>query len=131
MTAYVQPDAAALKLRFPAFAAVGDAVIEYWLTDARLTVTDSWIEADRAPAKMALAAHNMATEGHGTAGGELGNIAGLGVREFKSGAMTVVFDDATLRTRNAGGYRSTRYGVAFLAYLSRNRGGPFLAGACG
>lgn len=130
--AYAQPDAAALKLRFPAFAAVDDAVVEYWLTDARLTVTASWADADRAPAEMALAAHNMAMEGYGTAGGELGNVAAAGVREFKSGAMTVVFDDASVRARNAGGYKATRYGVAFRAFLVRNVGGPQLVGlACG
>ncbi|WP_158298860.1 DUF4054 domain-containing protein [Sphingomonas psychrotolerans] len=47
--AYVQPTAATLKLRFPGFAAVDDVPIEYWLTDAHLTVTDDWIEVDRAP----------------------------------------------------------------------------------
>ncbi|WP_333571315.1 DUF4054 domain-containing protein [Sphingomonas sp.] len=125
---YIQPDAATLKLRFPAFAAVADETVEYWLTDARLTVTDSWIEQDRAPAEMALAAHNMATEGFGSAGGAIAGLADMGVTEFKSGALSAQFDASTVAARNAGGYRSTRYGVAFLAFLNRNVGGPFLAG---
>lgn len=126
--AYVQPDAAALKLRFPAFAAVDDAVVEYWLDDARVTVTDAWIEADRAPAEMALAAHNMAMEGYGSAGGAVAGLAAMGVTDFKSGAMSASFDASTVAARNAGGYKASRYGTAFLEFLRRNVGGPFLAG---
>lgn len=128
--AYTQPDAATLKLRFPAFAAVPDETVEYWLADARLIVTDSWIEADRAPAEMALAAHNMAMNGLGTAGGAVGQLAAMGVTDFRSGAMSASFDAETVRAANAGGYEATRYGVAFRAFLRRNKGGPFTVGAC-
>lgn len=125
---YVQPTAADLKQRFPAFADVADETVEYWLTDARLIVTDSWIENDRAPAEMALAAHNMALNGLGTAGGAVGDLAAMGVTSFKSASMSVSMDGAAIARTSAGGYRSTRYGADFLVYLNRNRGGPFLAG---
>lgn len=128
---YSQPDAAELKLRYPAFAAVDDATVEYWLTDARLIVTDSWFENDRAPAEMALAAHNMALGGLGTAGGAVGDLAAMGVTSFRSASMSVSFDADSVRRSGNGGYGSTRYGVAFLPYLRRNRGGPFLTSCDG
>lgn len=128
--AYSQPTAATLKLRFPAFAAVADETVEYWLTDARLIVTDSWDEADRAPAEMALAAHNMTLNGLGTAGGTVGDLAAMGVTEFKSASMAVSFDADAIRA-SKGGYDATRYGRAFAVFLRRNRGGPMLVSACG
>ena len=47
----------AFRLRYPAFAAVPDATISYWLEDAARVVTDAWIAADQPIAKMLLAAH--------------------------------------------------------------------------
>lgn len=126
--AYVQPDAAELKLRYPAFAAVDDATVEYWLTDARLIVTDAWAEIDRANAEMALAAHNLALNGYGSSGGAVGNLAEMGVTSFKSASMSVDFDAETVRRSGNGGYSSTKYGVQFLPYLRRNVGGPRLVG---
>jgi Protein of unknown function (DUF4054) len=126
--AYTAPTPAELRIRFPAFAAVTDEVINYWLADARVTVTDAWIEADRAPGEMELAAHNMAGNGYGSAGGAVAGLAAMGVTDFKSGAMSASFDAETVRAANAGGYGSTRYGVLFLTRLRRNVGGAFLAG---
>lgn len=126
--AYQQPDAAELKLRFPAFATVPDATVEYWLTDARLIVTASWAEIDRAPAEMTLAAHNMALNGIGSAGGPVSDLAAMGVTSFKSASMSVSFDGATIGRASAGGFRATKYGQQFLTYLARNRGGPRLVG---
>lgn len=125
---YTAPTAADLQQRYPAFAAVDDAVIEYWLTDARLTVVDSWIEDDRARAEMALAAHHMAGAGLGTGGGAVADLAGMGVTSFKSASMSVSFDEGSISAANGGGYGSTRYGREFMVFLRRNRGGPFLAG---
>ena len=126
--AYAAPDADELKTRYPAFAAVADETVEYWLTDARLTVTDGWFEDDRAPAEMALAAHNLALNGFGSSGGAVGDLAAMGVTGFKSASMSVQFADSAVSARASGGYRSTRFGRTFLLYLNRNRGGPFLSG---
>lgn len=124
--AYVAPTAADLKQRFPAFASVADVTVEYWLTDARLIVTSDWIEADRAPAEMALAAHNMEENGLSSAGGAVADLASMGVESFKSASFSVNFKSGG--GASAGGYGSTRYGKAFLVYLRRNRGGPSLVG---
>ena len=127
--AYTQPDAAALKLRFPAFAAVDDVVIEYWLEDSRLIVTDSWAEDDRAPGEMELAAHNMAALGFDrTTGDAIGGLAQMGVTSFRSASMSVNFDPTTIQNANSSNYRSTKYGQLFLARLRRNVGGPRLVG---
>src|SRR6478752_3759426 len=110
--AYTAPTPADLRTRFPAFSATDDAVIDYWLTDARLIVTDSWIEDDRAPAEMALAAHNMALNGADSAGGELADLQAMGVTDFKSASLSVSFDAETVRRSGDGSYSSTRYGKA-------------------
>lgn len=121
---------AIFRIRYPAFATVSDEIVEYWLDDALTIVTDSWIEADRDPAQMALAAHNLALTGYGTSGGAVSSLAAMGITDFKSASMSVSFDAETVRRSGNGGYSSTRYGVQFLTYLRRNVGGPRLVG-CG
>lgn len=125
---YTQPTAATLKQRFPAFSPVLDTTVEYWLTEARLIVTGRWFENDRANAEMALAAHNMALNGYGTAGGAVGDLAAMGVTSFKSASMSVSFDEGVIASGARGGYSATKYGREFQTYLRRNRGGPMLAG---
>jgi hypothetical protein len=115
-------------MRYPAFASVGVSQIAYWLKDAETTVTDSWIEADISPARMALAAHNLALSGAGSAGGAVGALAAMGVTSFKSASMSVNFAEGAVIRSGSGGYSSTKYGVQFLTYLRRNVGGPRLVG---
>lgn len=112
---------AIFRIRYPEFAAVSDETVEYWLTDAELIVTDSWIPADHDPAIMALAAHNMALGGLGSAS-PVGSLKG--VTSFKSGTFSASFSDAAANQSVNGGYNATRYGQQFYIYLRRNRGGP-------
>ena len=120
----------AFRIRFPAFASVDDATVAYWITDAETIVTDSWATADIEPAKLTLAAHNLALSGAGSTGGAVSSLAAMGVTDFKSASMSVSFDAETVRRSGNGGYSSTRYGVQFLPYLRRNVGGARLVG-CG
>jgi hypothetical protein len=121
-------DPATLKTRYPAFAAVPDATVTYWLEDAARIVTPAW-GTDEEPAQLALAAHNMAVEGLGAAGGVVNLPAG--VTSFRSGGFSATFSDAAAAASAQGGYGSTRYGREFQVMLRRNVGGPFLAGvAC-
>lgn len=124
--AYTQPTPATLKIRYPAFVEVDDATVEYWLEDARLTVTDAWDEVDRARAEMALAAHNMVRQGLGTGSVGVGEMAG--VTDFKSASFSVSFDADAVKAASAGGYGSTPYGAEFALYLRRYAGGPSLVG---
>lgn len=126
--AYVPATPATLKLRFPAFAGVDDATLQYWIDDARLIVTDAWADVDRANAEMSLAAHNLTLNGYGSAGGAVGDLAAMGVTSFKSASMSVNFAEGVIASGAAGGYGATKYGKDFQVYLRRNRGGPRLAG---
>lgn len=115
---------ASFRLAYPAFASVDDGVIGFWIAEAR-GVTANWIEADRSPASLALAAHNLSLSGYGKASGPVGDLATMGVSSFKSASMSVSFERGA---GSAGGYGSTQYGLEFQRYLRRNVGGPRLVG---
>jgi hypothetical protein len=112
--------AADLKAAFPAFAAVADGQVGYWLTRAARTVDDSWAEADRDHAQMLLAAHLMVTNGLGTGAEAAAAAAGAsGFKSMRSGALSLDRGDAP-----TDGYASTQYGRQFAALLALNHGGP-------
>lgn len=122
--AYPEPTATDLKRRYPAFAAVGDDDISYWLTDAHRYVDQSWMEQDYAPALIAHAAYEMASRSvTGYSAGDVGGFAAAGVSEFKSGSFQAQFSDEAVKLAIAGGYASNQYGVEYLALLRRNRSG--------
>ncbi len=116
-----------LKLRYPAFANVGDDVISYWLVDATRIVKPDWGD-DYDIGLLSLAAHNMAA----------GKVAGLaldageqlpaGVTSFRSASMNVSVSDAAANRSVSGGYSSTSYGQEFAVLLRRNRGMPSIVG---
>lgn len=118
---------AVLRIRYPAFTGVDDAVVQYWLDDALRIVTVAW-GSDAVPGQLALAAHNMALSG----------VAGItktdaeqmpaGVTKFKSASMDVSVSETAANRSLTGGYGATRYGQEFQIMLRRNAGGPFLAG---
>ena len=121
--AYTAPTPAELILRYPAFAAVDEEVIQYWLTDAERFVDESWIETDYAPALMARAAHEMAVEGLGTEAEATADLP-AGVTSFKSGSFSVQFSEGAANAKSAGSLSSTRYGSEFAALRRRNKFGP-------
>lgn len=110
------PTAADLKTRYPAFTAVVDATVDYWINDGLRFVTDAWGADDYAVGLMAYAAHNMALQGLGTAA-----VSGAGVTSFKSGTFAATISDAQA---NAKGYAATRYGQEFAAIQRRYNAGP-------
>lgn len=114
-------DAATLRIRYPAFAAVGDPTITYWLTDAALTVDDTW-QPYQDNALMALAAFNIARTGG------LSSQLVEGVTSFRSGSFSATVSDAVVTQQAAGGYAINVYGREFAGYLRRHNGGPRLVG---
>jgi hypothetical protein len=124
--AYVVPDAAALKARYPAFADVADDTVTYWITDAQRSVDESWTETDYAVALMALAAHNMALAGYGTEVLPVSEIP-AGVTRIKSGQFEANFTEQQANARASGSLESTRYGQEYRQLLYRNRGGPMVS----
>ena len=125
---YTQATAADVQGTFPRFAAVADATIETWLTQARRSVDASWTEDDRALGEMLLAAHYMTLEGLGT--GTEAEIAAAGLGDFKS-----VRSGQFSFTRGEGGdmaaagtLASTSYGRRWKELAKINRGGPRVSG---
>jgi hypothetical protein len=120
----IDPNVAALKMRYPAFAAVDDATVAYWLADAKRFVDVSWNDGDYAPGLIAAAAHNMSKTGvAGISGSQLGGFAAAGVTRFKSGTFDAQFSDVAIKVAVAGGWASTPYGQDYLDLLRRNVSG--------
>lgn len=118
---------AMFRLRYPEFATVEDGTIGYWLAGAGSTV-GGWSEEIRDPARLALAAHQLALAGHGSSGGQVSELASLGVTAFRSASFSVSFDAGTIEKAAGRGYNASRYGQEFLGYLRRNGAGPRLVG---
>ena len=127
--AYDAPDPAALKARYPAFAAVADETIQYWLTDAGRFVDTSWIESDYAPALIAHAAYDMARVSvAGLIGADEAALVAGGVTDFQSASVRLRFSDEAVKVAVAGGYGSNIYGIEYFALLSRSKAGPRVIG---
>lgn len=132
--AYSTPTATEFKTRYPEFSAVGDATVNAMIAEAELQVGSTWIEDDRRPAVMALAAHWMVLEGEPTrttSGGSTGG--GTSTSE----AATYTVGDVTTKIESGSGtttstttstgsvftgvaYTSTIYGQRYLQLLRRS-----------
>lgn len=121
--AYTDATADDLQTAFPKFAAVADETVEFWLTQARRSVDETWTEGDYAMAQMLLAAHLMTLEGLGA--GTEAELAGQGLSDFKSvRSGSFSFDRGSNTTSSSGTLASTSYGQRFLALAKINVGGP-------
>ena len=110
--AYTAPTAADLKARFPAFAAVDDAVVDAALAEAGQRVDEGWLEADFATARLLYAAHVLTMDGQG-ASTETGM---AGVKRIKVGPLEL--------ERDPGGLTATSYGARFAELERLNFAGP-------
>lgn len=110
--------------RFPVFAAVPDARVEYWLAHHD-PVTDRWDEIDYQPAILDLTAHNIVINDE-VPGSDAGSMAG--VTRFRSASMDVSFSERAAHAGFDGGYDASKYGQRFAVYLRRNVGGARLVG---
>lgn len=122
--AYTEPTASDLKMRYPAFAAVDDATIDYWLTDAHRFVDQTWTEMDYAPGLIAAACHEMI--GRNVAGvtdSELKALLSAGVTDFQSGGregFRVSFSDDAIKQALSSEYDATVPGQEYMRLLRRN-----------
>jgi hypothetical protein len=122
--AFTAPSATDLKAAFPAFAAVDDNTIAYWLDRAARTVDQGWPEDDGPHAQMLLAAHLMVQQGLGTGAEAEAYAAGAGgFKRLKSGALEIERSDA-----KGGDLASTSYGAQFAALQRAIVGGPRVTG---
>lgn len=109
---------ALFRMRYPAFVAIDDGLIGYWLTDAGALVGDSWAEASRVPARIAYAAHKLVETG------ALSGAVPAGLTSFKSGTFSATVSN---ETASLTGLDATLYGREFLKLRRATFAGPRLA----
>lgn len=119
---YDLPTATFVRTAFPAFAAVPDLMLDFWIARAARSVDTSWTQGDYTYAIALLAAHLMTTNGLG-AGAEIEGYRSAGIARLKSGTLDVSFSDGAAGG-NGSAYDSTSYGRQFALLLRQNRGGP-------
>lgn len=122
--AYVPPTSADLKARFSEFAAVPDTLVNLILAEAQAQVGETWLERDRKPATLYLAAHLLAMEGEPgrSAGGTSGGVTGP-MKRRKVGDVETEFAGFGVSGGGAAtdaGYEMTAYGGQFLRLLRLN-----------
>lgn len=126
---YIDPTAANLKSRFPAFAAVADSVVSQTITEAKRFVDETWNEDDYQIAIMLGAAHIMTLDGLGTGAQSQVYAQGMaGYQSIRSGALSLSRGSSSSSSGSASNWSATTYGQRFLAYLKMNRGGPLVTG---
>ena len=120
---YVPPTAAELKARFPEFTDVSDTLVNLILAEASAQVGETWLERDRKPATLYLAAHMLAMEGEParSAGGTGGGTSGP-VRRRKVGDVETEFAGfgGGAVDGSMSNYGLTAYGLRFLDLLRKN-----------
>ncbi len=102
------------RTRYPAFAAVPDASVSYWLNEGFAEVS-AWADADQPRGAMAYAAHKLA--------GQAGAVP-EGVTAFKSGTFSAQLSE---QAANRTGFHATSYGREFLDIARRSFAGPRMA----
>ena len=126
--AYIEPTRADVRMRYPSFAAVDDAVIDYWLVDAHRHVDLSWSDVDYSAALVAAACHAMLNaQVSGLVDSDFASLLANGVTDFQSGGregFRASFSADAIKNALSGGYETTRPGQEYLRLLARNKGGP-------
>lgn len=112
-------------MRFPEFSDVPEPTISLILDEAIAQVGDTWVERDRTPAILYLAAHMLSRQGFGANGGGAGSGTGAtgALKRRKVGDVEVEFQGAA-NSGSGGGissdYGLTMYGQAYFRLLRRN-----------
>lgn len=127
---YTTPTADQLQAKYPAFAAVDDAVVDLFITDANRSVDTTWTEGDYQTAIMLLACHLMTMAGHGTGGDAQVNAQGLaGFKSIRSGQLSL--DRGSAADQPSGyppQYVGSIYGQQFWNLLKLNKPGGAVTG---
>lgn len=120
--AYTPPTATDLKVRFPEFAPVSDALVSLILGEAMDMVGPTWMERDRKPATLYLAAHMLAMEGEpARSAGATGGGATGPVKRRKVGDVETEFAGFGGPVDGSkSNYGLTAYGQRYLDLLRRN-----------
>lgn len=109
---------AMFRLTYPELAQIDDGRIGFWLAKSGAVVGDNWLESSRDDAKIAWAAHHIASAPNPA--------MPAGVTSFKSADFAATFSDAVA---SRVGFDATPYGRTF-KQIQRQFAGPFLVGGC-
>lgn len=124
--AYVEPTPETFKARFPEFSSVSDTLVGLILDEAIAQVGPSWVERDRAPAQMYLAAHMLTLEGEPERSASGASTALTGpVKRIREGDVETEFaGTGNANGKDVSGFSATPYGKAYARLLRANFGGP-------
>ena len=126
--AYTIPTASELKAAFPAFAAVPDATVDFWIERATRLVDQTWFEEDYTFAIMLLACHYMVGAGLGTGAEAEINAQGMSAfQTIRSGQLTLSKGATSQSDESMGEWAGTIYGKQFYWLLRRNKPGGAVA----
>ncbi len=114
---YTAPTAADLILRYPAFSAVAEASIDYWLAEAAIECA-LFPDDMRARAEMGYAAHKLVETG------ALASAIPQGLTQFKSGTFSASVSDTIA---SLTGFNATVYGREFVTLRRAAFAGPIMA----
>jgi hypothetical protein len=117
------PTASSIKMRFPEFADVDDAVIEFAIEEARLEVGTNWTSGQNV-AIVYLTAHYVACSVSTSLSGGTGDTGPIASESI--GRLSISYQNNGNGAVNAvqGDKSSTSYGRRFNELLGRNFGGP-------
>ena len=108
---------AQFRIRYPAFSAVDDGQIGYWMADAANVIGTEWGDSADA-ARVIWAAHKLSETG------ALTGAVPAGLTSFKSGTFSATVSDGIA---SLTGLSATSYGREFLAMRKALFSGPFMA----
>lgn len=118
---YEAPDARDLKDRFPEFNSASDTLVCAIIEEAAAQVGDTWVERDRKPATLYLAAHMLAMEGEPGRSATGQGIAATGpVRRRKVGDVETEYAGYGASEYGRSGYGASEYGRRFAELMRRN-----------
>jgi hypothetical protein len=106
----IVPAAQNLKLKFPEFAQLDDATVEFAIEEASRNVDDSWLPKDATLGLLYLAAHYLMV-GQQRAQSATGQV----VQSEKMGEMSITYAQfPQINATDASDLKTTLYGVRFL-----------------
>lgn len=114
ITLFPIPTASAVKLKFPEFAAVPDATVEFAIEEATLGVDDTWLPSYGTVALMYLAGHHLMVSISRAESG-----TGQMIKSESMGGMSITYDITTTQP-DPGDYTTTPYGSRYLDLLKGN-----------
>ncbi len=119
----IVPTATSMKFKFPEFADIDDATLEFAIEEAAMTVTDAW-EVSGSLALMYLAAHLVAA---GVASANaLASGGGGAVQSESIGRFSITYKSLPNSSAAVDDLSSSSYGNRYIDIRALNFGGPVI-----